>query len=82
MLLPEVQERNLMKRFNVTFTTKDKYHPTTRTVEVETDNEYQAMLLVADKFDSTKVVNKMWIPSGKKITIDKIEEIKDETCKE
>jgi hypothetical protein len=67
-----------MKKFNVTFTTKDKYHPTTRTVMVETENAYAAGLIISDKFDSTKVIHKMWIPSGKKITIDKVEEVKEE----
>lgn len=69
------------KRFNVTFTTKDKYHPTTRTLEVETLNEMAAGNLISSEFDTWTMNKKLhtYFPSGKRITIDKIEEIKDDS---
>ncbi len=77
---------NNLKRYKVTFTIVEKkeWKPkVTRTVEVDSEDEYRAMLTVADEFDSIKANHKinMWVPANRKIHIDKVEEIKEKKTK-
>jgi hypothetical protein len=58
------------KKYNVTFTEKKKYNPSTRTVLVENcDHPFFASNLIFRQF-------------GKKITIDNVEEVKEENTEE
>jgi hypothetical protein len=72
-----------MKKFNITFTENKKYHPTTRTVLVEANDELHARNVFASEFDSFTYNKKlmMQVPSGKKVTISKIVEIKEDKKK-
>ena len=70
------------EKYKVTFTTKDKYHPTTRSIEVDCTDPYAAVLIVANKFDSVKVQGNMYVPSEHKITIDKVEKVEPEEVEE
>lgn len=66
------------KRFAVTFTEQKKYNPVTRTVELAANDELHARNLISGEFD-TYTFNKelrMEIPSGKRIKIDKVKELK------
>jgi hypothetical protein len=65
-----------MKKFNITFTEKKKYFPATRTIMVEADSDYAALMITAQEHDSLKLDNGFLKPTWNKITIDKIEEIK------
>jgi len=75
-----------MKHFKVTFTDdSNKYSPTTRSVEVDAEDEYHAELLVHSQFGTFKkaegvkgVKNALFIPSEKHIHIDKVKKIKKE----
>lgn len=69
---------NNTKKFNVTFTENTKYNPFTRTVTVEAMDEFHARRLIASQFDSFKFDKtlRIKVPTGKKITIDKVKEVK------
>lgn len=69
---------NNEKKFLFTFTEKKKYHPAIRTVEVYAADEMTAREIFALRFDSF-TLNKdlhMHIPSGRNVTINKIEEVR------
>lgn len=68
-----------MKKFNVTFTEKTKYNPATRTIMVEANDDLHAIHLIHSQFGSFTYDKKlmMSVPSNKKISIDKVEEIKE-----
>jgi hypothetical protein len=70
------KEKNIMKTFNVTFNTIDKYHPVTRTVSVNCHNAGEAKDLVGNQFGSFNKDKEL-----KKITISAIEEVIKETPK-
>lgn len=69
-----------LKKFNVTFTENKKYNPITRSIEVLTNSEIEARNIISHEFDTFTYNKKllMSIPSGKRIHIDKVEEIKEE----
>jgi predicted RNA-binding protein (virulence factor B family) len=75
-----------MERFKVTFTDdSNKYSPTTRTVEVDADNDYHAELIVHSQFGTfTKaegiagLKKDIFVPSEKHIHIDKVKKVKKE----
>ena len=61
------------KKYAVTFTeVYQKYNPVTRTIVVHACDKYHAKLLISDKFDTFKDI----APTGKRIRIDKVKEIK------
>jgi hypothetical protein len=72
--------RNNLKKFEVTFTEKKKYNPTTRTITVEAKDDLHATNIINDQFGSFKYDKKLMIsvPSNKKIVIDKVVEVKEE----
>jgi hypothetical protein len=53
-----------MKKFNFTFTEKSKYNPATRTISISSENELSASRVFYSEY-------------GNRVTIDKIEEIKE-----
>ena len=67
-----------LNKYNVTFTIKDKYHPTTRTNEVDCKNEFEAQYLIASNFNGLKIdkKTKLRLIDDNKISIDKVEKIK------
>jgi hypothetical protein len=76
-----------LNTYKVTFTQKDKYHPIQRSVEVQTVDESAARYCVLNEFDSFNNVYEGtgkhrkfigYLPTGRKITIDNVEEVKDE----
>lgn len=72
--------RNNLKKFEVTFTTQNRVHPTTRTITVEAKDDLHATNLINSQFGSFTYDKKlmMSIPSNKKIVIDKVIEVKEE----
>ncbi|NLD46293.1 MAG: hypothetical protein GX660_03715 [Clostridiaceae bacterium] len=69
-------QNDLFKNYAITFTTKDKYNPVTRTVTVRTVNEYNAIDIVHRQFGSFKHDKKLMIPvPTDKIKIDKVREV-------
>lgn len=69
-------QNDLFKNYAITFTTKDKYNPVTRTVTVRTVNEYNAIDIVHRQFGSFKHDKKLMIPvPTDKIKINKIQEV-------
>jgi hypothetical protein len=67
-----------MKKFSITFTELKKYNPITRTVEIQSNSEFQAKVLWASTFDKIKIERGVPIPAEKYAKIDSIKEI--ETC--
>ena len=65
-----------MKSYNVKFTEKKKYFPSTRTVEVLAEDSAHAERLVHNRFGSLKMDSKLpvYMPTDK-IKINEIEEI-------
>ena len=75
-------QNDLFKNYAITFTTKDKYNPVTRTVTVRTVNEYNAIDIVHRQFGSFKKDKMSMIPvPTDKIRIDNVKEV-DEFKKE
>jgi len=72
-----------MKKFNITFKENKKYKPATRTVMVEANDELHARNVFASEFDSFTYDKKlmMQVPSGKRVIISKISEIKEDKNK-
>jgi hypothetical protein len=72
--------RKGLKKFEVTFTTQNRLHPTTRTITVEANNDLHATNLINSQFGSFTYDKKLMIsiPSNKKIVIDKVVEVKEE----
>lgn len=76
------------KKFEVSFTTKDKYNSVTRSVFVMALNEYQAEMLTVQQFGSFKKLisaNKKAKPTfehSDKIKIDSVVEVKVEVVEE
>jgi ribosomal protein L20A (L18A) len=68
-----------MKKFNVTFTEKKRYNPATRTVMVEANDELHATNLIHSQFGSFRWDKDLlrYVPSDKKIGINKVEEVKE-----
>lgn len=68
-----------MKKFNVTFTENKKYHPTTRTVMVEANDENHARELVYSEFGSFRFDRdlRVTVTSNTKIIVNKIKEVKE-----
>ena len=72
---------NNLKKFNVTFQENKRYNPMTRTVMVETDSAVSAKNVVSSEFDTFTYKKEimMSVPSGKRITITNVEEVKENT---
>jgi len=66
------------KKYSVTFTKENKYHPTTRTVVIEARSDWEAGNICISNFGS---YNRLGVPSLK-IKINKIEEITEEIVNE
>lgn len=66
------------KKYNVTFTKEDKYHPLTRTVTIEASSDWNAGNICISQFGS---YTRMGIPSLK-IKINSITEIMEEVKNE
>jgi ribosomal protein L20A (L18A) len=66
----------MLKKFNVTFTEKKKYNPNTRTILAEVHASEKESKDVTEKKVETFVYGQFG--SEKKITIGKIEEVKEE----
>jgi hypothetical protein len=68
-----------MKKFAITFKENSKYNPMTRTVQIEgVPDEATARFVFATEFDSIVRDKKTFaeVPSGKRVTIKKIKEVK------
>jgi len=73
------KQDNVFKNYEITFTIKNKYNPTTRTITVGgVKNEYSAIDVVHREHGSFKYDKKlmMQVPTDK-IRIDKIQEVKE-----
>lgn len=78
----ETKQENIFKNYDITFTTKDKYTPVTRTITIRTNNEYNAIDIVHRLHGSFHHDKQLGIPvPTDKIKIDKIQEV-DEFNKE
>lgn len=69
-----------MKKFNITFTEKRGFSPATRTVMVEANDELHARNVFASVFDTFTFNKKLMaqVPSGKRVTVTKVKEIKED----
>ena len=66
-----------LKTFDVTFTTQNKLHPTTRTVRVDAVDEISASGAIMGQFGTMSLdkMSGMRFPSRKRIVVDSITEI-------
>jgi len=63
--------------YEITFTTKKKYNPITRSVKVKAKDRTLALQLIARRFGSLKemILLNTYVPTEKHIIINKIKEI-------
>ena len=68
-----------LNTYKVNFTQKNKYNPVTRSIEVLASNESAARYVVFNEFDSFRFNKelKAYLPTGRKITINSVEELTD-----